>query len=332
MSIHGSVPTTSSPRATSPGAVGSTTAATPPRAPSGPVAVRVRSLTRSYRAGVVGCSARVDAIRGVDLDIECGTVLGLLGPPGSGKSTLLLCIAGLLKPDSGSIAWFGRPSDADGGRPPGLAYVPDRSAHHSFMTVREAVEYHALMRGGAGRLSGADIDRALAGAALFDLASSRISTLPWAANPQLAIAQALAAAPRLLMLDETLDGVAPGVRRDITRGLRDLAASGVSVVVAARTYEAIRSLADRIAIMDQGRLSAPVDASAIDQSPVLELTVAAPAVAQRLLGARVAEEARDREVWRVPLDGTTAEAILSRCHACGIRVAASRVVMGGPGD
>ncbi|MGH7663665.1 MAG: ATP-binding cassette domain-containing protein [Gemmatimonadaceae bacterium] len=67
----------------------------------------VRGLRKSYRAGIRGCGATVDALRGVDLDLAAGEMVGLSGPRGSGKSTLLLCAAGLAQADAGSIEWFG---------------------------------------------------------------------------------------------------------------------------------------------------------------------------------------------------------------------------------
>jgi ABC-type multidrug transport system ATPase subunit len=300
-----------------------------PRPSHAVTAISVRGLRKTYRAGIMGCSARVDAIRDADLDIDTGAVLGVLGPPGAGKSTLLLCLAGLLKADAGSIAWFGRRAD-DTGRPPGIAYVPERNAHYGFMTVRESVAYHAVVRDGAGRAPGDAVERALDDAALLPVASVRIDELPWSVRPQLSIAQALASAPRVLILDETLSGLNPGARREISRTLQSLVTTGASVVVASDTFDVLDALAPRVAIVIDGQVSEPVDAAALRRRAVLELTVRAPSVARRMFGARVAEVTPDHEVLRIPVDGTTPEAILARCRACGIRVESSRVVSARP--
>ena len=332
MSIHGAQPSTSSPRATSPGTVPrALDRATRGEHCATGVAVSVRGLVKTYQAGIAGCSARVEALRGADLDIETGGVLGILGPPGAGKSTLLLCVAGLLRADAGRIEWFGRPCD-HAGRPPGIAYVPERAAHYAFMTVREAVEYHLVLRDGAQRAADDAVDRALAGTGLLELAGVRIADLPWSARPQVSIAQGLVGAPRVLILDESLSALAPAARRDVARALRALAAAGTAVVVASEAFDVLEGLAPRIAIVIDGRVSPPVDAITLRRTSVLELTVATPAVARRLFDARVAEEAWDREVLRVSLDGTTPEAILARCRACGIRVEGSRIVPGGVAD
>ena len=288
-------------------------------------AVSVRGLVKTYRAGISGCSARVEALRAADLDIETGGLLGIVGPPRAGTSTLMLCIAGLLRPDAGSIAWFGRTGDG-AGRPPGVVYVPERAIHYGFMTVREAVEYHAILRAGEATAGEAEITEALASTDLLELATVRIADLPWSAGPLLSIAQALVGEPRIIILDETLSGLQASPRRRVVARLHALAAKGVTIVAAARTAAVLEGLASRIVVVIDGRVSAPVDLSVFHGPSLLEITVAPPGLPRAERGSRVAEGAWDRQVVRIPLDGTTAEAILARCRSCGIEVEASRVV------
>ena len=328
MSIHGAQPSTSSPRAARPGAVAPGASALHATADRSVPAVSVRGLTKTYRAGIIGCSARVEALRGADLDIEAGAVLGIVGPPGAGKSTLMLCMAGLLRPDAGSIVWFGRTADV-AGRPPRIVYVPERAIHYGFMTVREAVEYHAILRDGAGKAGETEITEALASTDLLDLAAVRIADVPWSAGPLLSIAQALVGEPRIVLLDETLCGLQASSRRRIIERLHELAASGVTIVAAARTAAVLDGLTSRILVVVDGRVSGPVDLSVLQGPSLLELIVATPGRAAAERGSRVAEGVRDRQVVRIPLDGTTAEAVLARCRACGIQVEASRVVPAG---
>lgn len=70
-------------------------------------ALQLRGVRKRFVAGVSGCLASADVLRGIDLDVEVGESIAIVGTPGSGKSTLLLCAAGLLHPDAGTIAWFG---------------------------------------------------------------------------------------------------------------------------------------------------------------------------------------------------------------------------------
>ena len=106
------------------------------------VALSVRSLSKTYHSGSKGRSLAIPALRDVFLDVGAGEIVAVVGRPGSGKSTLLLCLAGLLRPEEGSITWFGEPMTGHH-VPPGLAYVPQRAGYYSFLTVREALEYYA---------------------------------------------------------------------------------------------------------------------------------------------------------------------------------------------
>ena len=69
--------------------------------------LQLRGVRKRFLAGVSGCLATADVLRGVDLDVDAGESVAIVGPAGSGKSTLLLCAAGLLRSDAGSISWFG---------------------------------------------------------------------------------------------------------------------------------------------------------------------------------------------------------------------------------
>jgi energy-coupling factor transporter ATP-binding protein EcfA2 len=81
-----------------------------------PIALDARGITKSYRAGAGSCSAAAVVLRGVDLVVQAGEAVGVLGGTGTGKSTLLLCLAGLLGPDAGVVRWFGDASVAAAAR------------------------------------------------------------------------------------------------------------------------------------------------------------------------------------------------------------------------
>ena len=294
-------------------------------------AISVRGLAKAYRAGLAGCSAQVHAVRGVDLDVACGEAIGVLGPRGSGKSTLLLCLAGLVQPDSGTVGWFGRGADA-AGRPPGIAYVPERAPHYAFMTVREAVEYHVLLRDAGSDGTPAAVERALEAVGLGELSARRIGELPWTVGPLVSLAQALVEEPRVLLLDETLTGLDPRIRRDAAAMLRDRMERGMTIVATGESLDALDGLATRVVVMIDGRLSEPVDPGVLRRPRFLEIAIAAPMLARRIFGARVAEEARDGRVLRLTLDGTTPEALLADCTSYGIEVEGSRITSSGSAE
>ena len=295
----------------------------------GPV-LTARSLVKSYRAGIAGCSARADALRGVDLEIGAGEAMGIIGPVGAGKSTLMLCLAGLLRPDAGTISWFGREADV-AGRPPGIAYASQRPAHHALMSVREAAEYHSTLRGIPIADRGDAVHQSLIATGLADRAHVPVAGLSCGDLARLALAQAIIARPRVLLLDDTLSALDHAPRRALAESIRALLDDGLTLVVAADDLDAIDAVASRVALMLDGRIITVVATSVVRKSRALELTVAAPAIARRVFGARVAEVGWDRHVLRLPLEGTSAEAVLARCRQCGIRVERSRVViMHGP--
>jgi ABC-type multidrug transport system ATPase subunit len=272
-------------------------------------------------------------VRGVDLDVSQGSALGVVGPPGAGKSTLLLLLAGLLRPDRGTVLWFGQ-SAGDGGRPPGISYVPPYRSHYGFMTVREAVEYHAVLRDLPGKDRLAAVDLALRRVGLTDLARRTIGNLPVGAAERLNLAQVLVETPRILVLDDSLAALDPGPRREIATVLRALAAEGVTIVMASTSVTALEPVVSQIIVMLDGRIVAHTDPATLRRARAIELTVApAPSSAPdfatalcRTTGAHVAERRRSNQIVRIPLEDTTPEAVLARCRVCGLDVARSRIV------
>ena len=225
------------------------------------VAVAIEGVVKRYRAGIAGCGAVVEALRGVDLSVEEGEALGLLGPAGAGKSTLLLCIAGLLRPDEGVITWFGRRRAAPM-PPPGIAYAPERSIHYSFLTVRESLEYYATLQdipGARGR-----IEEAMHASALAGLAHRRVALLSRGVRQRLDIARALLSSPRLLLLDEPLADLDPAARRTSREILRTLAGQGVTLVVATRESFALEGVATRLVTLVGGRIRGELPMSGRD--------------------------------------------------------------------
>src|SRR5262245_7707711 len=107
----------------------------------------LRGVCKSYQAGVAGCSGSVAVLRDVDVDVSAGEIVAIGSSPGGGKTTLLMCSAGMMRPDRGTVSWFGRVQRHDGtARPNGIVYACDRPFPYGFLTVREALEYAAVIR------------------------------------------------------------------------------------------------------------------------------------------------------------------------------------------
>jgi ABC-2 type transport system ATP-binding protein len=224
-------------------------------------------------------------LRGVDLDVVAGEALGIIGPVASGKSSLLLCLAGLMRADTGVVSWFGRAADA-AGRPAGIAFLPQHPATYPFLSAREAVEYYGMLRGVPAA------DRADAVRAALDAAGLPPDprTGGTDAAVRVSLAQALVGRPRILLLDETLTGVEPGRRRAMSERLRALRGEGLTIVIAADAPDMIQDVTTRVALIVEGRITATVAAESGRASRTPPLMVAAPTPASRILGSRVAEQ------------------------------------------
>lgn len=281
-------------------------------------------VAKRYRAGVAQWGASIEALRGMDLEAAQGELVGLLGPNGAGKSTFLLCAAGLLRPDSGVLSWFGS-SRSPFGRPPGVAYVPERSLYPRFLSVSEALEFYATLH----ELSGAERANRVRGAldrvGLSEHAAKRVAHLSRGMVQRLGVAQAIIGRPRLLLLDETLSGLDPiGARemRELLRGLRD---EGVTIILSSHDMLSLEHLASRIVVMKDGRAHAAIDPAEITGERTLVLTVDAPPLAARRLQSRRPTATLLGDELHVPLGGDSPEDVLAECLAVGIGVRSSVV-------
>src|SRR5688500_2067186 len=159
----------------------------------------LRNVSKSYHAGIRGCSAAVTVLRDVDLNVFAGEIVAIAAAPAAGKTTLLMCAAGLIRPDRGAVSWFGGPPRRDGsGKPDGIAYAGDRPFPYAFLTTREALEYAAIVRDLPLRDSDARVTHALERTGLAALADRRVDGLDGGHLSRLALAGLLLAHPRLL--------------------------------------------------------------------------------------------------------------------------------------
>ncbi len=190
-------------------------------------------------------------LHGIDLDIHDGETIGLLGRNGMGKTTLIRTLTGLLPARQGKVLLDGvdaasLPTFARARR--GIAVVPEGRGIFASLTVMENLRLGAT----SGDWTEARV------LALFprlgQRAANRGNQLSGGEQQMLAIGRALMTNPRLLILDEATEGLAPLVRDDIWRVLRIVRQAGVAVVVVDKTIAAVLSLADRVVILVKGQL------------------------------------------------------------------------------
>ena len=193
-------------------------------------------------------------IHGLDLAVRAGSVLAILGRNGAGKSTTLKAVMGLVKATGGTIDFEGRPLD---GRKPfaiasiGIAYVPETRDIFPSLTVRENLEIAARRNSAASAWT---MERVLD---LFPALKTRLGNggneLSGGEQQMLAIGRALAMNPRLLLLDEPTEGLAPIIVRLIHDKLGELRAGGMTMVLVEQNFGFATSLADDIVLMARGR-------------------------------------------------------------------------------
>ena len=210
--------------------------------------LEVRGLEAGYGSAQV--------LHGVDLEVAAGEVVALLGRNGMGKTTTIRCLIGLLRPTAGSIRFDGLEL---AGRPAhriaqaGLGLVPEGRQVFPDLTVREHLVAFARRRG--AERPAWEGDRVLE---LFPRLAERATAwgrhLSGGEQQMLAIGRALVTNPRLLLLDEATEGLAPLVRAEIWRCLAALEGAGLAILLIDKPHRALDALADRQLILEKGRI------------------------------------------------------------------------------
>ncbi|MEA2422269.1 MAG: type transport system ATP-binding protein, partial [Thermoleophilaceae bacterium] len=212
-------------------------------------AVHVQGVTKRFGDTV--------ALAGVDLDVAEGTIFGLLGPNGAGKSTLVRVLATLLIPDAGRAEVFGQDvvADAPAVREM-LGLTGQFAAVDEILTGRENLVMF-------GRLFGLSAEVARRRAAdllerfdLADAADRAAKTYSGGMRRRLDLASSLLTRPRILFLDEPTTGLDPRSRNQIWAVARELVSEGTTILLTTQYLEEADQLADRIAVIDHGRVIA----------------------------------------------------------------------------
>lgn len=214
---------------------------------AGESAVRVRGLRKSY--------ADLEVLRGVDLDVARGHIVALLGANGAGKTTVVRILATLLAADAGtaSVAGFDVATQAARVRE-SLSLTGQFAAVDEILSGRENLELVARLRhlDHPGAVAGDLLDRF----SLTEVAARRVSTYSGGLRRRLDIAMSLVGDPPVIVLDEPTTGLDPRARTDVWQTVEELAAGGTTVLLTTQYLEEAERLADRIAILHEGRIIA----------------------------------------------------------------------------
>jgi len=211
--------------------------------------VELDSVVKKY-----GSKVSVDHL---NLDIREGEIFGLLGPNGAGKSTTINMLAGLLKPDRGTIRLAGfsvREQPLEAKRRIGL--VPQDLAIYEDMSAWDNVVFFARLYGLKGTLLKERAEEALAFVGLQDRKKDKPKSFSGGMKRRLNIACAIAHRPKLIIMDEPTVGIDPQSRNHILDSVRKLNEMGSSVIYTSHYMEEVAAISTRVGIMDEGRLIA----------------------------------------------------------------------------
>jgi branched-chain amino acid transport system ATP-binding protein len=212
------------------------------------------------------------ALHGVDIEVNPGEVVALIGANGAGKSTMLRAISGLLKPQSGSIAWNGKSIaglPADRIVAAGIAHCPEERHVWPNMTVQENLALGAYLcndKSETERRIGMAFHRF---PRLRERHSQLAGTLSGGEQQMLAIARALMSEPRLLMLDEPSLGLSPKMADEVFDVVREINRHGVTVLLVEQNVHNALSVASRAYVVETGRIAASKDAAGLLNDPEL---------------------------------------------------------------
>jgi ABC-2 type transport system ATP-binding protein len=222
--------------------------ALPPSVNETSFAVAIRGVHKRYRT--------VQALNGVDLEIQRGEFFGLLGPNGAGKSTLINILAGLARMDAGSVAVLGHDVVKDYRQARRvLGVVPQELVYDPFFSVREVLRIQAGYYG-LGHEIDPWIEELLQALMLTDKAEANMRSLSGGMKRRVLVAQALVHRPPVVVLDEPTAGVDVELRQSLWQFIQRLHREGHTIVLTTHYLEEAEALCERIAILDRGAVIA----------------------------------------------------------------------------
>lgn len=228
--------------------------------------LEVRDISKSFGG--------LKAVDRASLDVAPGEIVGLIGPNGAGKTTLFAAIAGFHRPDAGTVSFEGKPIT---GLAPhricaaGMVRTFQITQPFAGISVRENIMVGAYLHTADRRVAAREAEAVAALVGMRDQLDQRGADLTVAGRKRLELARALATGPRLLLLDEVMAGLNPTEIVEIVGVIRNIRASGVTILLIEHVMQAVTSLAERVYVLNQGRMIAEGTPAAIaDNALVIE--------------------------------------------------------------
>lgn len=215
-------------------------------------AIETQGLRKSY--------GRVEALRGVNLQVRQGEVFGFLGPNGAGKTTTIRCLLDLIRPNGGTVRVLGIDPQADPVAVRARAgYLPGEQRFDENMTVEAALRFFNALRRGRADWS---YVRWLADRLELDLKAT-IKNLSKGNRQKVGLVQALMHRPELLLLDEPTTGLDPLMQREVLRLVAEARVEGATVFFSSHILHEVEEIAERVAIIRQGVVVEVAETSAL---------------------------------------------------------------------
>jgi len=224
--------------------------------------LEVRELSKSFGG--------LKAVDQASLDVRQGEIVGLIGPNGAGKTTLFATIAGFHVPDAGSVALAG--TDVTGFAPhricaAGMVRTFQITQPFAKISVRENIMVGAYFRTADRKAAQRAAEAVADMVGMAGQLDQRGADLTVAGRKRLELARALATGPRLLLLDEVMAGLNPTEITEIVQVIRDIQKSGITILLIEHVMQAVTSLAERVYVLNQGRMIAEGTPAAIADNP-----------------------------------------------------------------
>ena len=210
--------------------------------------IEIESLTKNF--------GPIAAVRGIDLRVTKGEVLGFLGPNGAGKSTTMKMIAGFLVPTSGSVRICGHDVETETQKAQTLlGYLPEGAPAYGDMTPRQFLRFIAEVRGIRGKEATQRAATAAEKTELAPVLEQPIETLSKGFKRRVGLAQAILHDPPVLVMDEPTDGLDPNQKHSVRQLIREMAAEK-TIIISTHLLEEVEAICTRAVIIDRGKIVA----------------------------------------------------------------------------
>jgi ABC-2 type transport system ATP-binding protein len=208
--------------------------------------ISIQHLSKTYESGY-------QALKDVNLEIRRGEIIALLGPNGAGKTTLISIVCGIVNPSEGQVSIDGHDIVRDYRAARSMVgLVPQELTTDAFETVWDTISFSRGLFN--KKPDPAHLEKVLKSLTLWDRKDSKIMTLSGGMKRRVMIAKALAHEPQVLFLDEPTAGVDVELRKEMWSMIRELQASGVTIILTTHYIEEAEEMADRIGVISKGEL------------------------------------------------------------------------------